>query len=200
MSKYDEARVGGGDKTPLPAGQYGTNTEPGLEVLSFIGSKETKSAGLKRHSFLVGASNGTEGTAFLALQWKDDWLRDAAMALAFSKPEWAPQEEQDACLKAWYEESVLASQAANVPPEEAEKWCEKHVDNIKTQIRINVGTLFRLQDWTGKERDPSVQLGALRGIQFSGVIEKGVSGDSMEVKSVISRKKEKKADNPFTGK
>jgi hypothetical protein len=189
-SKYSTNTSGGGDKAPLPEGAYTSNPKArnkagnSLFIIKKLAARALDS-GATRHSFLVG-SDDAHGTAFLKIDLQDYWLTPEACALAFGKkdkenPDPFQLEPEDAVeLDADMIHAVQSRitddahgkvQAANTPPEAAAEAVEKAIHNTLLQIQINVGTIFRLQDWAGVERDPHGDLGALEQVQFEGAIK-----------------------------
>src|SRR3990167_2733863 len=149
------------ERSALPVGKYGNSGTPELKIVHYNGSKPTKTDDLNRHSFLVAGLNGVAGTAVLPIQVKDAWLSPEAGSLAVAIPA----------------ADLGATQTA--------------YDNLLTQIRINVGSIFRLQDWAGQPLDPQTDWQSLVGTEFAGSIEAGLSGGTSDVKSVYSRKRAK---------
>lgn len=192
MSKYGSVNAGfSGEKKALPAGTYGTGSEPGLKIVAALDSKETKEPGLWRYGWLVAATGAAEGTCFFHINLRNEWLEDGALALAFSTPELATgdgemNEARDTLMV------LAASKAAanGSPADKLEADTAAIYEKVLTQIRINVGTVFRLQDWAEKERDPHVDPQKLVGTEFSGTVEASSIAGSVttEVKTVFSKK------------
>lgn len=189
MSKWDGAVVGGtGEKIALPVGPYGDKNKPGLSVLSYIGAKETKNKGEYRHSFLVGGID-VDGTCFWAINLRDRWRDDGPLALAFNMPEMVKPEVLKEAEQDLKTEAAQKAIANHTPDDKLETATEEIYKKILLQIRINVGSIFRLQDWRGVERDATVDLNTLVGTRFSGTVEKSNVGDTTEIKSIFSKSK-----------
>lgn len=196
-NQYDGLNAGySGPRVALPPDKYGNSASPALRVVSYIGARGTKDPDLTRHSLLVAGTNGVDGTAFLAIQLKKAWLTDEAISLAFNKGEPLPTTtaQNVATAKQFFVEDAVATLKRNNTPADqvTPALIESTYDKIMTRIRIDVGTIFRLQDWMGVERNPQVSLGTLVGADFSGEVEAGQpnkEGDpTSQVKSVYSRK------------
>ena len=182
------------ERSALPVGKYGNSGTPELKIVHYNGSKPTKTDDLNRHSFLVAGLNGVAGTAFLPIQVKDAWLSPEAVSLAFAIPaaDLGTTETKVATFRASFLEQAAARAVANNTPEEAmEQATQTAYDNLLTQIRINVGTIFRLQDWAGQPRNPQTDWQSLVGTEFAGSVEAGLSGGTSDIKSVYSRKRAK---------
>jgi hypothetical protein len=168
------------EKVALPVGTYGTGKIPGLKIVKALGAKATKNDGLYRHSFLVASTDDAiEGTSFLALNLREEWTLPAAVAIAFGV------EEKAVASGELTEEDIMDFKDKLLASVEGDS--EKY-DKLVTQIRINVGTIFRLQDWGGQERNAGADLLSLEGVKFSGKTEPGFSGTTTEVSSVFSKK------------
>jgi hypothetical protein len=152
ITELSTGKTSTGERTTLPAGKY-----TDLELVSYIQKTSGPSkadAELYRHAFLV-ASEGTDGTAFYDLRLKHFWLHPAVVALAFNAVEKAiadgvePAEIEStmALLKETVAKKVTA---ANTPEEAVEEALAKGYENLLIQIRIAVGTIFRLQEWGGQ--------------------------------------------------
>lgn len=179
------------ERVALPVGSYGKSNQAALKVVHYNGSKATKDPDLLRHSFLVAGMDGVAGTSFLAIQVKDTWLTPEAAALAFNQdPEsvGANPTGVAAFHQLLLEQAAARAVANNTPEEQLTTATQTAYDNLLTQIRINVGTIFRLQDWAGVPRNPQVDWQSLVGTEFAGSIEAGISGNTTDVKSVYSRK------------
>jgi hypothetical protein len=192
MSKYDSINAGfSGEKKALPEGTYGSGTEAGLQVVHYIGARPTKDKALNRHSFLVASTNGIEGTAFLAIQLKDEWLDDGTISLAFNNPDSATEEERKAAEKRLYLAAVERAKANGADEENIEEAAQDTYKKLLTQIKVSIGQMFRLQDWKGVERDPFAPIAELVGIEFAGTIKPGLTESTSEVDSIFSKKKAK---------
>ena len=197
---YNKANAGGysGERTALPVGWYGATPKarPGktpptthdglLRIVSFIGTKPTKTEGLNRNSFLVASTNGTDGTAFLSFNTENWWTTDEAIALAFNLP-FDDQATITKLRNALTAKARERAEDANTPEESMEQATKEIYEGILKQIQINVGTIFRLQDWAGVPRNPRQELNELVGTEFAGSVEPGFSGDTADVKSVFSK-------------
>ena len=182
------------ERSALPVGKYGNSTTPELHIVHYNGVKPTKTDDLNRHSFLVAGMNGVAGTAFLAIQVKDAWLNPEAVSLAFgiTAAELGTTEMKVATFRASFLEQAAARAVANnTPPEALQQATQTAYDNLLTQIRINVGTILRLQDWAGQPRNPQTDWQSLVGTEFAGSVEAGLSGGTSDIKSVYSRKRVK---------
>lgn len=199
MSFYGSLKTNsGGSKVPLPVGKY-----QDLEIVYDLGAKETKDKGLFRHSLLV-ASESEEGTAFLSIQRKEQWSHPAVVALAFTtdkqdvigeavKSGEVTQQQADEANQWLASEAMAKVEAANTPDDAKDEAFKKALENLKTQIRIALGQLFRLQDWkngdeTGAHRDPAGDISALVGTKFAGTVKEGLNG-SVEIGGIASYKK-----------
>lgn len=193
MSKWSNATVSQrGEKISLPCEAdgttYGTPQEAGLKIVSYIGSTPTKDPGLYRNSFLVAATNGVDGTAFLAFNTRNEWSQSGFLSLAFDMPEAATQEEVEKARGDLYLAAAEKARANNTPDDKLKEECEKIYKNLLTQIRMSIGAnLFQLQDWKGVDRDPEADMSTLIGTRFSGVVVPGLQGQS-EIKAVLKRK------------
>lgn len=188
-SKWKDVVVtGGGERITLPTGQYGSKDHAGLVILSYIGEKETKNKGEFRHSFLVGGID-QDGTCFWAINLRDRWRDDGPLALAFNMPEIVSEEVLKEAEQDLKTEAAQKAIANHTPEDQLAEATEKIYKGIIMQIRINVGSIFRLQDWAGRDRDATIDLGTLVGIRFSGTVEKSSIGESTEIKNIISKKK-----------
>lgn len=203
---------GSGDRSPLPAGKYISNPKPkdkaevqgeSLSLLKLLAPKTLKD-GATRHSFLVG-SDWVQGTGFLKIDLQDYYLTPEACALAFGKkPKNGSQFHVDpadmADLSSAHLEAIqnritddATSKviAANTPPEVQADAIETAIHNTLLQIQINVGTIFRLQDWAGIERNPQGDLGLLEQTVFEGAVKaSSLPGGAPEI-SVYSLPKDK---------
>ena len=199
---YDQVNIGGGfsgERVALPAGKYGTAKEAGLRIVKYLGSRASKNdPELVDHSYLVAAEE-VEGTAFYHLRVKSWWLHDAVYAVVFTTDKQnmvtevlksgTTEEEIDNAHKVL---STIASGkviAANTPPDMVDEATTKAIDNLKAQIRIAIGEVFRLQDWKGVPRNLEFDAASFDGISFSGVVEPGFSQGTSEVKSIYGRSK-----------
>lgn len=213
---YNQLNVNGGsssgDRSPLPSGKYIGNPKPkdkdsvqgaALSIIKLLAPKELKD-GATRHTFLVG-SNYVNGTAFLKIDLQDFYLTPEACALAFGKKDKNNTDPfQLPADTAGLDPTVLeATQnritevatekviAANTPAEAQHDATETAIHNIMLQIQINVGTIFRLQDWAGLDRNPQGDLSQLEQTQFEGAVKaSNLLGGAPEV-SVFSKPKEK---------
>lgn len=208
-SKYN-TNSSGGDKAPLPEGVYTHNPKSknragsSLHIIKKLEPKTLKDGATTRHTFLVG-SDDAHGTAFLKVDVQDYFLTPEACALAFSKKDKdnpdpfqlqaddAAELDNDLLVATQGRISDDASAkviAANTPEEAQADAVEKAIRNTLLQIQINVGTIFRLQDWAGLARDPQGDLGALEQTQFEGSIKaSNLPGGAPEV-SVYSKPKD----------
>lgn len=142
---------------------------------------EAEAAAKKNGSTNPLAEPDHEGTAFFSLNLKQEWLNPVAIAFGFSGKEVDlvaagvsrgdfSQEQADAYKADIQKQAVDKVVAANTPAEAMDEAVVKAYESILTQIRINVGTLFRLQDWKGVPRNPDMDLHELVGTEFSGTI------------------------------
>lgn len=195
MTDYQDYNTGySGERKGLPAGTYGSNTLPGLKIVSYIGVKETKTAGLFRHSFLVASTDTAEGTAFLPIQLRDEWLTEGSIDLAFDTKGEKKKVEESIRVTAQHllaDQAVKKALANNTPSDQLETASEEIFNDVLTQIRINIGTIWRLQDWAGVLRDPNTDKNSLVGVEFSGIVAPGIVAGSSDVKSIFSKKKPK---------
>ena len=196
MSYEDNFDVGfQSERKPLAAGIYGDGINPGLEIVSYVAPKEPTSTDPDKyqHGWLTVSTNGAEGQAFLNINLKSVWLTPEAVSLAFNKgnPVDGTTAEKVATFRQMLLEQAAARAATNNTPEEAmEQATQTAFDKQLAEIKINVGTIYRLQDWKGIQRDRTAPLASLVGTEFSGVVEAGQK-QSARVSSVYSRKKAK---------
>ena len=220
QQQQEGARTGGtADRTPLDPGQYGDKSKPGLEIVMYIDSPKASKKlenGSFRHSLLVAAiapsresqkvnGNATHplgdipaGTAFMKIDLRDEWLHDEPVALAMGE-QWVekaiasgiPKDNFDRAVAYFRQQATDACLAKNTPEDQLEEAVSKQYENILTQIRINVGQVFRLQDWAGKPWDPQMDLHLLAGTRFAGRIAKSslAGSDGSEVASVYEKGK-----------
>lgn len=140
-------------------------------------------------------SEGHEGFANLYLQLNDEWKHDAIIALAMGEEAIkAAQATGDITAReiAQAREYIhnLASEKvanANTPDTEVEAATDKQTSNILTQIKINIGTLWRLQEWGGFPANEHANLDDLVGVKFAGRIEE--FGGKLTVKDVYATPK-----------
>ena len=194
MSEYDGLNVGfGGERIALPAGKYGDSVNSELKIVNYNGVLPSRAdADLQRHGFLVAHTNGVEGTAFLTLQLKRAWLTPEAISLVFNKGVpvgRATQAGIDTFRESLQEYSVGRATANNTPDDQLEEQAGKIYGNTIKQIQIAVGSLFRLQDWRGEERNPDIEPAALLGTEFSGTVGPGYKEGTSEVSNVYTRKR-----------
>lgn len=174
MGRFSAAKTGfSGDNTPLALGTYGTNREAGLEIVHFLGSRTTKDPELMQYTYLVVATDEARlGSSFLKFSIKRGWLEEGALALAFPElqlsiySKTALEKLLDVAIETNADEeaarehllaeaeTVLRAKAkakaeANNAPETADDIYKKAIQ----QININVGHVWRLQDWHGYDRD-----------------------------------------------
>lgn len=212
MGIFDGRSTGtSGERSPLPAGAYGVPQVKDKSVqvypdtkLRFVwyGTKEVKN-GQTQHTLMAVADGmeGPEGQAFFKVNLKDtSFYTDAIVAVALG---WATDLVKEGNLTAEQvkaAEGELLNEAAktvianNVPSERYEEETEKALDNLKSQIRINIGSIFRLQDWGGQER--GLKNGAIKdlvGVTFAGKVEQREFNNQVnsEVKSVYAPRKAK---------
>ena len=219
MSSFlDHEQIDSGQRTrtALPVGTYGTNHNPGLKIVSYIGSKEDRSGNV-RHSFLVaalqyarGSANGNkplddapEGTAFLALTLNHQWIWPPSIALAFSTDQVdlvkmavdskeITQTDADVAKQGFLDIARRKCLEANTPSDDMEKAMDEQYKKELTQIRIKVGTFRRLQDWKGQSFDPQLDPALLVGTEFSGNVVAGFgNAATSEVDSITQKKKQK---------
>ena len=87
-----------------------------------------------------------------------------------------------------YAEIAKKLAVSGTPADLLEAATEKEYEKQVTTIRIAVGTIFRLQDWGGKPRNPKADLDTLVGTEFSGKVVEGIMPPTTEVKSVFTKK------------
>lgn len=216
MPSYDRYNTNssGGDKVSLTEGAYTSNlkfkskdTERVGGSLHIIKKLEPRldKAGNMRHSFLVG-SDDQPGTAFLTIPLQDYFLTAEACALAFSKKSKdggvfqldaedtaeLDAEAVAACQQRISDDAAAKVAAANTPEEAVADATEEAIRNTLMQIQINVGTIFRLQDWAGIPRNPQGDLGALDQTEFEGRVKASNIADGAPEVSVYSVPKGKK--------
>lgn len=202
-AKYNTQSSGSGDKSPLPEGAYTSNPKAknksgdGLHIIKLLAPK-TLGSGATRHSFLVG-SHDVNGTGFLKIDLHNYYLTPEACALAFGKKDKdgpvfqvEPDDELNAAVLEATQAAIQAEAdakvaAANTPDEAVHDATEETIHKILLQIQINVGTIFRLQDWAGIERNPQSDLGSLEGTEFEGSVKaSNLPGGAPEI-SVFSK-------------
>ena len=177
--------------TALATGTYGTSQEPGLRITKFTGVKKDKN-GSDRYSWRVVAINGAAGSAFAVVTLKPWHTTPEAMKLAgFKLPDEAVNQKTLSVLREKLAEEALEKvEAANTPDDKVDEAVKKAVENELTTVRINVGTILRLQDWSRLERTVAGwQPEAFVGTEFSGTIEPGIKPTAADVKSVFSKNK-----------
>lgn len=200
-----------GDKAPLPEGLYTSNPKAknkagsSLHIIKKLEAKTLRDGSTTRHSFLIG-SDDTHGTAFLKVDVQDYFLTPEACALAFSKKDKDNSDpfqldpidaaELDANLLVATQNRITDDAnakviAANTPEEVRNDAVEKAIRNTLLQIQINVGTIFRLQDWAGVPRDPQGDLGALDKTEFEGAVKASSMATGAPEVSVYSKPKDR---------
>jgi hypothetical protein len=177
----DKAEVAGAG---LTVAKYLGGKALDVTVTDSEGSRKKVPGPVTRHTFLI-ASDHVKGTAFLKIDVQDYFLTDAACALAFGKkpkdggPFWvdpADAAELDPTVLT-ATQAMIESEAAekvanaNTPDEAVADSVNETIHKILQQIQINVGTIFRLQDWAGLARDPQGDLGQLEGTEFEGAVK-----------------------------
>lgn len=166
----------------LPENTYGSKTQPGLTILRYLGPKDTKTEGTTRHTFLVGSLNGTKGTAFLQINLRESWLTPGAVALAMNDHSNVSKADLDSAEKQLYSEAAAAVIKANTPADKQETATTEQYNKNLTTARIAIGTLFRLQDWDGANKnDPNEPMDALVECFFSGHVRHREFGGSTQV-------------------
>jgi len=187
-----------GERVAIPVGNHGNKTTAALKIVKYLGERPTQAdPELVQYGFLVGLESGADGTAFFNLKLKEAWLTPEAVALAFNLV--SPSVEAGLTTGAKIAEAqkqfleVAENRAIknNTPETELEKATETGYDNQMTQIRINVGTLFRLQEWAGVGRSTTFNPAAFEGVKFAASVEPGFKGDTTEIKTVFSKAKAK---------
>jgi len=201
---------GQGDMSSLPEGNYTSNPKSkdkageSLKIIKALATKEVK-GGATRHTFLVG-SDDARGTGFLKIDIHPWSLRPETIAMALGKkpkdanggfyidPAVLAQLDAEAVQNTQTQLERIAEEKvteANTPDENRGEAIQETLHKMLTQVQINVGTIFRLQDWLGVARDPETAFADLDGLYFEGQVKAGL-GDSVEV-SVFSKPKGKKA-------
>lgn len=196
---------GGGSREPLPAGKYSHRNGKTLYIAKLL---EPRLVGndmkTTRHSFVV-SSDDEQGSAFLKIDLQDYWLRPETIAIAFSKrgkdgqreaihPDVQAHLDGDmlmAVKKQLQSDAEAKVEAANTPEEAHYDATEETIGKILTQIQINVGTIFRLCDWAGIERDPTVDLGLFETYetQFEGEVKHNTLSGKVNAEVSVSSKK-----------
>jgi|SRR5215471_126843 len=200
---------GQGDLSPLPEGVYTSNPKSkdkrgeSLKIIKELAVKEVK-GGATRHTFLVG-SDDERGTGFLKIDLHPWSLRPETIAMALGKkpkdasgnghffisPEVLAQLDAaavDSTQKELEEIATAKVAEANTPDEQVGEAISATLHKMLVQVQINVGTIFRLQDWAGYARNPEEALLNLEGVYFEGSVKAGLN-DSVEI-SVFSKKKD----------
>lgn len=201
-SQLDTRSQGSGANVPLPEGAYTHNPKArkkvgsSLYIIKLLAPKEIK-GGATRHTFLVG-SDDENGTAFLKIDLKDLWLRPEAIAMAFRKKDEtaidpAVLANLDADMLQATEaqirkEATDAVIAANTPPEAEADAVEKAIHSTLASIQINVGTIFRLCDWAGKDRNPHIDLSELENTGFEGAVKYNTFGGNISPEVSVNSK------------
>lgn len=176
----------------LAEGDYGTSKVPGLEIIKYNAPKQNQN-GSVRHSFLVKAigpsrqqveaSRGAtdiyaeepdfDGTAFLSINLQNEWLTPALVAVAMGREQLAlaskkvDQKQLDAANTYLIEQATNQASTFGDVTEDAVK---EHLEKLKQQIQINVGTIYRLESWGNMPEDETIALQKLEGVQFSGSV------------------------------
>ena len=187
------------DYKTLAAGDYGTSSAPGLEIIGYYPPKEPNKDGSLRHSFLVKAilpsrqqaeliakakSNGGgsnpyldepdfDGTTFLSVNLRNEWLQPALVAVAMGREQvvLASKKVDQAQLDAAQKYLLeTATETATTFGDPTSEAVDEAVEKLKQKIQIEVGTLYRLQKWAGVPEDEQADLKTLEGTQFSGSI------------------------------
>lgn len=182
------------EQVVLPVGRYGDKKQPGMEVIRILDPRPTKDPELFQRSLVCKAIPGSpgykEGTAFLTISLKDWYLNPDVLAFVFedqrsngAKPEVGEQ--------LVYKHALDAMVAANTPAENAEEETKTRANNIKTQISINVGTIFRLQEWDEVRRNAAASLADLEGLEFTGDVEHKELGGKIGTEVRVVKKRGK---------
>ena len=203
MSIYDSIDVGTskkrakGDYVAIPEGNHGDGNAPALKVVQQFNPK-TDTTGTDLHGYLVAFDNkDKDGTAFLTIKTRPEWLAPEAVALAFGADTATKMltagtitgETLAETQKYFIEAAENRAIKNNTPDDQLEKATQDNYDNTMIQIRINVGQIFRLQDWAGTQRSTDFDPAKLVGTRFSASVEPGFKAGSSEVKTVFSKKK-----------
>jgi hypothetical protein len=189
------------NKKPVPTQHDGL-----LRIQKYLGGKQREGKDNVQHSFIVVSTNGVDGTAFLKFNLQPWMLTPDAVALAFGEKAIAEFITDGTGT----EGSIAATRTAvtsyargrvelaNTPSELVEEQTAEQVKSVLDQIRINVGQIYRLQDWAGTGRDETRGLDSLTGIEFAGAIETsnfvksdGTKDDTAEVKAIYAKPKTK---------
>jgi hypothetical protein len=183
----------------IPAGKYGTQKMPGLEIIQFQGAKEQQD-GSTRIGLLVkaiaiskeqaelaakAATNGLseaakaylaepevpDGTQFLNITTRPEWLSPEAVGLAFKKETWAefgakPDPEKMSNLKAKLTEEAAVLLSSEQIQQETP--LVEAYEKIVTQIRINLSTLLHLEKAAGMAFSFQPDYQKFAGVRFSG--------------------------------
>ena len=193
MSFLDKAQEG---REPLAPGSYND-----LKILKYNGSRDTKTEGNKQHRFGV-VSKTREGFCNLYMLINDFWLDDAVMALALGTTSdainegaitAADVERAQAKIKSIVDEKIAE---ANTPDELVAEKTEEFTRKLLNTIKINVGTLLRLQKYAGDTPSLVFDVEKLVGITFRGKVIAKAGSDGkeyLEVDSVYAVPKDYKA-------
>jgi hypothetical protein len=194
----------------IPAGKYGTSKAPGLEIIQYQGaklqddgstrhgllvkaisiSKEQAEAAVKASANGSNLSDAVkaymlepevpDGTQFLNVTFRPEWLTAEAVALAFNKETWVefgakPNLDATSNLKASITE--LAATFLSSEQIQQEQPLIDAYDKIVTQIRINLSTLLHLERAAGMPFTFDPDFEKFKGTKFSGrVTEKPGTG------------------------
>ena len=221
QQQQEGARIGEQREfTALEPGQYGDKNNPGLEIRNYIDHPKMSRQldnGSFRHVFSVVAikpsresqrTNGKAdhpfgvdiptGDALLKIDLRPEWLEDEAIALALGE-QWVaklvasgvPQDNVDRAIAFFRQQATDKLIANNTPSDQLEDKVNETYGNILKQIQINVGTIYRLQDWAGKVWDAKMDMHLLAGTRFAGRIAKSslAGSDGSEVASVYEKGK-----------
>lgn len=179
--------TGSEQKEPLTKGKFND-----LKVIKYWGVTQKDH---NRHSLSV-VSQSRDGFASMYIQLEPDWLQDGVIVLAMGED--AVKQAVDAgevtthdITRAHNVINKLVAQkleAANTPEEARDEAFDTAKRNILTQIKINVGQVWRLQEWAGLPLNEHADLSQLVGTVFAGRVEE--FNGKLSVKDVYKPKKD----------
>lgn len=160
-------------------------------------------------------SQSHEGWANLNLRLDQDWLNPALIAMAMgtsgskekgftTNRKYVQQAQQDGVTATdvlaadKYMEDYATEQADknNVPAERLDEELDRIKNSLLLQVKINIGTLWRLQEWAGVEVDENMNPEELKGTVFAGSVKE--RNQFLDVGNVYAVPKDYVAPKPET--